>query len=152
LKSGLGAVIAMLIVGALTVETGLPLLIAPFGATAVLLFAQPKSPLAQPANVIGGYVIASLAVFLFAILLPDMWWTAAIGVGCAIAGMSLLRLTHPPAGAIPLVAYGSHQTASTIFIVVVVGGTLLVALAVIHHFIPPKTQYPLPAPVPSDQP
>ena len=139
---------AMLVVGALTFATGLPLLIAPFGATAVLLFGQPKSPLAQPANVVGGYAIASLAVFLCASLLPDVWWAAAIGVGCAIAVMSLLRLTHPPAGAIPLVAYGSHQPASIIFVVVTVGGILLVAIAVIHHLIPPKTQYPLVAPDP----
>src|ERR1700754_1265984 len=94
LKSGLGAVIGMVTVGGLAVATGIPLLIAPFGATAVLIFGQPKSPLAQPANVIGGYLFAALigaaAVFLF----PGLWWAAAIAVGLAIAGMLALRITH----------------------------------------------------------
>lgn len=150
IKSGLGAIVAMLAVGGLATATGIPLLIAPFGATAVLLFGQPKSPLAQPANVMGGYLISSLSVFLAALLLPDIWWSAAISVGFAIAVMSLLRLTHPPAGAIPLVAFGSHQGAGTIFLVVVAGGALLVAIAVLHHRLPPRTHYPVPAPASAD--
>ncbi|RYE52351.1 MAG: hypothetical protein EOP18_10880 [Rhizobiaceae bacterium] len=60
LKSGVGAIVAITLVGLMAVLTGLPMLIAPFGATAVLLFGQPKSPLAQPANIIGGYVLATL--------------------------------------------------------------------------------------------
>jgi CBS-domain-containing membrane protein len=151
LKSGLGAIVAMLSVGGLATATGIPLLIAPFGATAVLLFGQPKSPLAQPANVVGGYLVASFAVFLSAFLLPDIWWSAAISVGFAIAAMSLLRLTHPPAGAIPLVAFGSHQEASAILFVVIAGGILLVTIAVIHHRLPPRTRYPLPAPTSGKQ-
>jgi len=146
LKSGIGAIIGMLSVGGLTVATGIPLLIAPFGASAVLVFGQPKSPLAQPANVIGGYllaaVIGALAVFLF----PGMWWAAAIAVGISIAGMLVLRITHPPAGAVPLVAFGSHLGGSTLMLVVFLGGLLLVAIGVIHHFIPPRHQYPLRAP------
>ena len=146
LKSGLGAVIGMLSVGGLTVATGIPLLIAPFGASAVLVFGQPKSPLAQPANVIGGYLLAVAigagAVFLF----PGMWWAAAIAVGVAIAGMLLLRITHPPAGAVPLVAFGSHLGGPTLMLVVFLGGLLLVAIGVLHHLIPPRHQYPLRAP------
>lgn len=146
LKSGIGAVIGMTMVGGLAVATGIPLLIAPFGATAVLIFGQPKSPLAQPANVIGGYLLAALfgaaAVFLF----PGLWWAAAIAVGLAIAGMLALRITHPPAGAVPLVAFGSHLEGSTLFLVVFLGGVMLVAIAVVHHLIPPRHQYPLRAP------
>ena len=35
------------------------MLLAPFGATAVLLFGQAESPLAQPANIFGGYLLAA---------------------------------------------------------------------------------------------
>ena len=45
-----GAVVAMTLVGGLAAWTGLPMLLAPFGATAVLLFGQAESPLAQPVN------------------------------------------------------------------------------------------------------
>lgn len=143
LKSGIGAVTGMIAVGGLTIATGIPLLIAPFGATAVLIFGQPKSPLAQPANVIGGYLLAALVGSLAMVLFPGLWWAAAIAVGLAIAGMLMLRVTHPPAGAVPLVALGSHLSAWTLFTVVGLGSLLLIAIAVLHHFIPPKQQYPL---------
>lgn len=41
--------------------TQLALLIPPFGASSVLLFALPSSPLAQPRNVIGGHLVAASA-------------------------------------------------------------------------------------------
>ncbi|TCL72095.1 HPP family protein [Rhizobium sp. BK251] len=143
LKSGIGAVIGMVSVGALAVATGIPLLIAPFGATAVLIFGQPKSPLAQPANVIGGYLLAAMIGALAVFFFPGLWWVAAIAVGLAIAGMLALRITHPPAGAVPLVAFGSHLGGLTLFAVVLLGGILLVAIAVVHHLVPPRHQYPL---------
>ncbi|WP_132560708.1 HPP family protein [Rhizobium sullae] len=146
LKSGIGAMVGMLSVGALTIATGIPLLIAPFGASAVLLFGQPQSPLAQPANVIGGYLLAALIAGLAAFFFPGIWWAGAVAVGLAIAGMLLLRITHPPAGAVPLVAFGSHLGGLTLFTVVFLGGVLLVAIAVVHHLIPPRLQYPLRAP------
>lgn len=146
LKSGVGAIVAMMAVGAMALLTGIPFLIAPFGATAVLLFGQPKSPLAQPANIIGGYllaaVIGSLAVWLF----PGAWMAAAAAVGLAIALMLILRVTHPPAGAIPLVAFASRFNMPMLVGVVVAGGALMIAVAVLHHRIPPRQQYPLRAP------
>src|SRR3954468_549563 len=38
----------------------LPLLVAPIGASAVLVFAVPASPLAQPWSVLGGNVVSAL--------------------------------------------------------------------------------------------
>lgn len=143
LKSGLGAVIGMTVVGGLAVATGIPLLIAPFGATAVLVFGQPKSPLAQPANVLGGYLVAALVGSLAMALFPGLWWVAAIAVGLSIASMLMLRVTHPPAGAVPLVAYASHLPAATLFLVVALGGLTLIAVAVLLHLLPPRQQYPL---------
>ncbi|MBO9134229.1 HPP family protein [Rhizobium sp. B230/85] len=143
LKAGIGACVGMLAVGALAIMTGIPLLIAPFGATAVLIFGQPKSPLAQPANVFGGYLIAAAIGSLAMAVAPGLWWTAAIAVGVAIGAMQLLRVTHPPAGAVPLVTFASHLSAGLLFTVVVVGALALIAIAVLHHAIPPKHQYPL---------
>jgi CBS-domain-containing membrane protein len=146
LKSGIGAMIGMASVGALTLFTGIPLLIAPFGATAVLIFGQPKSPLAQPANVIGGYLLAAMIGGLGVFLFPGLWWVAAVAVGLTIAGMLILRVTHPPAGAVPLVAFSSHLGGPTLFMVVGFGSVLLIAIAVLHHLVPPRHQYPLRAP------
>lgn len=107
LKSGVGAVIGIGAVGGLSTATSLPLLVAPLGATAVLLFGQPASPLAQPINIFGGYLLATILAVAAALAFPGMWWGAAIAVGAAIAGMLILRITHPPAGAVPLVALAS---------------------------------------------
>jgi CBS-domain-containing membrane protein len=142
LKAALGAIIAMTLVGALAAWTGLPLLLAPFGATAVLLFGQPQSPFSQPANVFGGYLVAAgLSVVVLA-LLPAVWWAATIAVGMVIGAMLVLRVTHPPAGAVPLVAFTTHMPAETLFFAVLAGAMCLVAVAVVHHWLPPKVTYP----------
>lgn len=142
LKSGIGAVIAMTLVGALAALTGLPMLLAPFGATAVLLFGQAESPLAQPANIFGGYLIAAAISVAVLVILPSEWWVATIAVGLSIAAMLALRVTHPPAGAVPLVAFSTHMRAETLFVVVVVGAVCLVTVAMIHHRLPPRITYP----------
>jgi CBS-domain-containing membrane protein len=146
LKSGIGAVLAISLVGLMAVLTSLPMLIAPFGATAVLLFGQPKSPLAQPANIVGGYLIAAIVSSAALWLFPGSWAAAAAAVGISIAVMAMLRVTHPPAGAIPLVAFASHFDLPVLTAVVLAGSVLMIAIGVLHHRIPPQQQYPLRAP------
>jgi len=149
LKSGIGAVIGMTLVGALAALTGLPMLLAPFGATAVLLFGQAESPLAQPINVFGGYLVAALIAVAILAVMPNAWWVATLAVGLAIAAMLALRVTHPPAGAVPLVAFSTHMPAGTLFLVVVVGAACLVAVATVHHRLPPRVTYPRRPPDPA---
>src|SRR5690606_38542134 len=95
-KSGSGAVVGLAAVGGLAAVTGLPLLMAPFGATAVLLFGQPASPLSQPINVFGGYLVAASFGAGAALLLPAVWWASAIAVGQA--GPDAQPARDPPAG------------------------------------------------------
>lgn len=151
-KSGTGALIGMTLVGAIAGLTGLPLLLAPFGATAVLLFGQPDSTLAQPANVFGGYLIAAVVSTLMLGLLTPTWWVATIAVGVVIALMLALRVTHPPAGAVPLVAFSTHMHPEMLFLVTLGGALCLVLVAIVHHWVPPRRVYPkrrsLPAPLP----
>ncbi len=149
LKSGLGAVVAMTLVGGLAALTGLPMLLAPFGATAVLVFGQAESPLAQPANVFGGYLTAALISVAVLAVMPNAWWAATIAVGLAIAAMLALRVTHPPAGAVPLVAFSTHMAPEMLFLVVVVGAACLVAVALVHHRLPPRITYPRRPPDPA---
>jgi len=54
LLAGLGALIAIGVIGALTTYSDAVFLMAPFGAGCVLLFSVPSSPLSQPMNVVGG--------------------------------------------------------------------------------------------------
>lgn len=142
LKSGSGGFVGMAAVGGLATVTDLPFLIAPLGATAVLLFGQPASPLAQPANVVGGYAVAAAIAAGIMLLLPPTIWAAAIGVGVAIAAMLVLRLTHPPAGAVPILAASASLEPAMLALVVVLGSAGLVAIAALHHWLPPRHPYP----------
>jgi CBS-domain-containing membrane protein len=81
-----------------------PWIMAPFGASCILLHAVPQSPLAQPRNVIFGhavFVAIGLSVALYA---PINAFSIAIAVGLAICCMQFFRCVHPPAGANPLVS------------------------------------------------
>jgi len=143
-KSGTGAMAGMALVGGLALLTDLPLLMAPLGATAVLVFGQTTSPLAQPANIFFGYLLATVIGVAAAMLLPGAWWGAAIAVGISIALMLSFRVTHPPAGALPLVAMAAPHQSMMLFLTVLLGCTALVALAVVHHRLPPRRAYPKP--------
>ena len=85
--------------GVQNVWTALPFLIAPIGASAVLVFAVPASPLAQPWSVLGGNVIAASVGVAVLHLVPNLVTAVAIAVASAILLMSLMRCLHPPGGA-----------------------------------------------------
>lgn len=82
----------------------LPLLMAPIGASAVLLFAVPSSPLAQPLSIIGGNCLAALVGVTCALLVDNAGLAAALAVSISIGLMLSLRCLHPPSGAVALTA------------------------------------------------
>jgi len=143
LKAGIGAMLGMGFVGWLANVTGEPFLIAPFGASCVLLFGVPKSPLAQPANVIGGHMLATVVTLVLRSFLPPDWWAIAIAVGVVIGLMVAFRLTHPPAGATPVVIMLSDPGPIFLLVPMLAGTVALVAIAYVVHHMPPKTAYPL---------
>ena len=142
LKQGLGAFLAIVSLGLLLDGTGLPLLIAPFGASTLLLFGRPTSPLAQPINVFGGYLIGGSVAFASAALFPGVLWATAISLGISLMLMTALRVTHPPAGAMPLIAFHGEIDFLMLAEAVALGSVALVALALIWHRIPPRQPYP----------
>ncbi|QZP09227.1 HPP family protein [Caenibius sp. WL] len=81
---------------------GLPTLVGPMGASAVLLFAVPASPLAQPWSIIGGNVLSTLVGVACAAYLPGGLFAGAAAVALAIVTMRMCRCLHPPGGAMAL--------------------------------------------------
>lgn len=143
LLAGLGGLLAIAIAGGLSVYAGTPMLIAPFGASCVLLFSLPASPLSQPANVVGGHVLATAVALALHTVLPGEWWAAALAVGVAISLMAALRVTHPPAGADPLLVFAAaHPEWSYLVMPVLAGSVSLVAIASLYHRAT-GTTYPL---------
>lgn len=104
---GVGAAIGLLICEAFS-HWGLgelnPWFIAPMGASSVLLFAVPASPLAQPWAIIGGNGVSALAGVLCAQAIGHNGLAAALAGGGAIMLMMALRCLHPPGGAVALTA------------------------------------------------
>ncbi|MGL4757220.1 MAG: HPP family protein, partial [Aeromonadaceae bacterium] len=124
--AGSGAALAIFTLCELSVLQQRALLMAPFGATAVLLFALPQSPLAQAKNVIFGHLITAfvgLAVLHSVGVTPV---TLALATGAAIALMLLTDTTHPPAGANPLLIMLTHQAWPFLITPVLSGAILLV--------------------------
>src|SRR6187402_1820068 len=81
-----------------------PLLIAPIGASTVLVFGVPASPLAQPWSVVVGNVLAALIGVTAARFIAEPYVAGAVAVAATIAVTSLLGCLHPPAGAVALTA------------------------------------------------
>lgn len=103
----LGAGIALLLtewLGRHLLGQSHPWFIAPMGAAAVLLFALPASPLAQPWPVFGGNVVSAAVGVACCQWLGPTPAAAAIAAALAIAAMFALRCLHPPAGAVALTA------------------------------------------------
>ncbi len=118
--------------------TDVPIIVAPLGASAVLVFAVPSSPLAQPWPVLGGNVISTLVGVAAFNAVPNTTIAAGVAVGGAILVMSLLRCLHPPGGAAALTAvigsHGIHAAGySFAFAPVGINSIALVSIAMFLH-------------------
>ncbi|GAA5845010.1 hypothetical protein JCM3766R1_004847 [Sporobolomyces carnicolor] len=109
-----------------------PLAIGSLGATAVLLYCVPESPLSQPRNVVGGHVVSAVSGAIVsqlfaldsrfttpldvdnAVVDDESWYhltpvAYALAVAIAISAMQLTKTVHPPGGATALIA-SAHRT------------------------------------------
>ncbi len=124
------------------------LLIAPFGASAVLVYGALKSPLAQPRNLVGGHLLAALiGVTAFKLLGGHLWLAAALAVAFTIALMHATKTLHPPGGATALVAViGGPKIYSLgyFFVLMPVGAgvAVLLLVALIVNNLPATRRYP----------
>jgi CBS domain-containing membrane protein len=109
LRAGLGALVAIglialfLLSPEIDTEFGL-YLVAPFGASAVMVFAVPNSPLAQPWSVIIGNCLGALIGVVMCYLVPDAALRVALAVSLTIFAMAQMRALHPPAGGVAMAA------------------------------------------------
>lgn len=141
-RAGLGALIGLAVVSLFLLVTpgdehlGL-YLIAPFGATAVLIFAVPSSPLAQPWSAIMGNTISALVAVAVCLTAADPTLRLVLAVGLAITAMILIRALHPPGGAVAMTAAMSPDAIQELgfwFVLcpVALGTVMLVCVAMIY--------------------
>jgi len=144
IRSFIGGLIAVSCLGILSDLSGYTLLVAPFGASTVLLFGVPHSPLAQPRNLILGNLFGAISAVLCVFFLGATIFTSGIAVGLALALGQAFRCLHPPAGAVALL--GVLHKASPIFILIPVfsGSLILLGTAYTFHRLQNKgLSYPL---------
>ena len=144
LKAAIGTILSLGLIAVIDDFGGAPLLAAPLGASAMLVFGMPDSAMSQPANVVGSHLVATLVGLVFDHYLPGGWIMMAVSVAVVMMILALLRLTHPPAGADSLVVMMAHPGWSFLLMPVLVGAVTLVVVAVVIHRLPPRTPYPLP--------
>ncbi|SHE87280.1 HPP family protein [Marinomonas polaris DSM 16579] len=118
-------------------------MMAPFGATMVILFALPKSPLAQPKNILGGYLLTT-TIGLIALQFWDVTpLTMAISVGVGVSLMMLTNTLHPPAGANPLLVLSLKVSWGFLLSPVLSGCLLIILFGWCYHNWISRIGYPL---------
>lgn len=138
-----GAGLALLLCVALITSSGGDLfsgvfLIAPMGATTVILFALPNSPLAQPWSAIVGNTVSALVALGVHQATRDPALAIGASACLSLGAMFLTRSLHPPGGAVALTAsldpaMLDTQGLSFVLIPVFLGTVVLVALAMVWH-------------------
>lgn len=131
--SWLGALLAITVLGLISSWSHYALVVAPFGASCVLLFGHPESPLAQPRNIVLGNTLAALVSVLCVMAFGTAPWVMGLAVGVTIALGQLWRCLHPPAGAVALLGVLLEAKPSYVLMPVLLGSVLLTMLAVLFH-------------------
>ncbi|MCB5197514.1 HPP family protein [Deefgea salmonis] len=142
LISLLGAVLAIGITAWLSKISGFSWLMAPFGASCVLVFGLPDSPLAQPRSVIGGHLITTLVGLTMLYAVGDFWWSEALAVGLALALMQITRTVHAPAGANPLLVMATHPGFGFLITPVLLGALSIVGVGYLMNNLRQRGSYP----------
>jgi CBS-domain-containing membrane protein len=128
--------------------TDVLLMIGSLGASAVLVYGAPRSPLAQPRNLVGGHVVsAAVGVLCYQLIPPVPGLAEATAVATAIALMHLTRTLHPPGGATALIAViGSEQLHALGWLYVLapagLGALILLGVGLLVNNAVPSRRYP----------
>jgi CBS-domain-containing membrane protein len=142
LLSWVGAFLGIAALGFLTIQTAQPCIAAPLGATAVLVFGVPDSPLAQPRNVIGGNVIGALVCVVLVHFFGTDPWVMAAAVATTIKLTQLTRTVHPPSGAVALLGVLTNASWNYVLTPILAGSLIIVLCTVLFSHAAPGRAYP----------
>jgi len=121
-----------------------PWMVASLGASAVLLFGMPASPLAQPWPVLGGTLVSVLVGAACQWLVPDVAVSAPLAVGLSVLLMVPLRCMHPPgAGIAAYVVLEQVDGVALLAFPILFNVVLLVLCAMLYNTVTGK-RYPHP--------
>lgn len=120
-----------------------PIIIASYGASAILVFNATPAPLSQPRNVFFGHFLSSLIGVCIQKLFSlsqggvDHYWVGgALSVGISSVLMSIFNCVHPPAGAsalLPLVDDQIREMSWWYLPVQVISSSLIITVGLITN-------------------
>lgn len=140
--TALGTLLGIGLLAFFTSCSKLILLVPPFGASAVLLYAAPTVALAQPRNVIGGHILSALVSVAFYQAFGNAWWVITLAVTTAILAMVLTDTLHPPGGATAVLAMITGASWSFIIMPIGLGAILMVLIAIFSNRFSEDRKYP----------
>lgn len=117
-------------------------LMASLGASALLVFALPGSPMAQPWAVVAGNTLSALVGIAIIHVVQEPLLAMPLAASLSILGMFILRCLHPPAAAVALiVVLGQVMHYRYAFFPVMVDSILLVLAGAVYSNLTGK-RYP----------
>ena len=143
LLSGVGAAVTIGILAFMTYQTELGLwLLASFGATTVIVFGYHDNPFAQPKNVFFGHLLTALVGILFITFFGVSFITIGLAVGIGVMLMMAFKITHPPAGANPIIVMIGGVSFQFLIFPVMVGAIAIIIGGIIYNRLILKRKYP----------
>lgn len=149
-RSALAALLGMLLIqgilAVLPAQPGISYLLAPLGASSVILFVLPHSPLAQPWSLIGGLFLPAVIGLLCGTWIQPAFLAVAVALALAVWITAWLRCIHPPGGAMAVVfAISATQQPVSLTTAMLNVGAALIAVLFVNNLIPGR-HYPQCAP------
>ena len=143
--AGLFSAITIGVLTLLTYKTQFGLfLISSFGSSMLLIFGYPESPFAQPKNIFFGHLLTTLIgmFFLHLIFLP-LYIIIPISVGFGVGLMILLKISHPPAGANPIIVIMGNASPDYLINPIIIGTAIILIFGVVLNRFILKKKYPM---------
>ena len=158
--AGFFSAITIGVLTALTYETGGIFLIASFGSTMVLLYGHPESPFAQPKNIFFGHLLTAtvgiaclhiipfpeyilIHIFSYSFEIAKLVFTIPFAVGLGVGLMILLNVTHPPAGANPIIVIIGGVSYEYLINPIIFGSLIVLFFGIVLNKFILKKNYPL---------
>ncbi len=100
----IGTLIASFFSNTILQAEDMPLILASTGASAILIFSLPFSPVSQPWNLVGGHLVSAFVGVSCYFLIPNELLASSLSIPLAMLFMHYLRCMHPPGGATAITA------------------------------------------------
>ncbi len=91
-------------------STNSPIIIASAGASAMLMFGLPNSPVSRPYNLIIGHAVSAIVGVSCYYLVGDIIISSSLAIALSLLFMHMFKCMHPPGGATAVIAVVGGET------------------------------------------